>query len=157
MQTSHNLDPKNFANTKQILRERLGSLEKELNHHLASEYGVQSNKKSAYEKWRSSYQPFHWFVEFYGIMQSGGFDVIIGNPPYVEYKKVRGTYSIKNYDTMKCSNLYAYMSDRSLNLINKHGSFGFIVPISVICTQRMKALQEMISLKMHSAWFSNYA
>ena len=48
---------------------------------------------AAYEKWLKSHQPFHWFVEFYGIMQSGGFDVIIGNPPYVGIcSKVNGLH-----------------------------------------------------------------
>ena len=52
------------------------------------------NKKADYDKWLKSHQPFHWFVEFYGIMQSGGFDVIIGNPPYVELSQV-AEYSIR--------------------------------------------------------------
>ena len=36
--------------------------------------------KEAYKQWRTSHQPFHWFVEFYDIMQKGGFDVIVGKP-----------------------------------------------------------------------------
>ena len=32
--------------------------------------------------------PFHWFVEFYGIMHKGGFDVVIGNPPYINCKSL---------------------------------------------------------------------
>ena len=47
------------------------------------------SRPKAYQEWLKSHQPFHWFVEFYGMMQQGGFDVIIGNPPYVEYSKVR--------------------------------------------------------------------
>jgi methylase of polypeptide subunit release factors len=45
-------------------------------------------------------RPFHWFVEFFGIMQNGGFDVIIGNPPYVEYEKVSTTYKLNGYNTL---------------------------------------------------------
>ncbi|OQW98166.1 MAG: hypothetical protein BWK74_05265, partial [Desulfobacteraceae bacterium A6] len=157
MQTKQGMDPKEFSGTKQTLRERLKALEDELNDYLAREYGIKVNKKTDYDKWLKTHQPFHWFVEFYGIMQSGGFDVIIGNPPYVEYNKVRGTYSINNYKTIECSNLYAFMSDRSLRLITDGGGFGFIVPISIVCTQRMKAIQEQISSATHSTWFSNYA
>jgi hypothetical protein len=29
------------------------------------------------KNWQASHEPFHWFVEFYGIMNSGGFDVIV--------------------------------------------------------------------------------
>ena len=40
-----------------------------------------------FAQWQKSHQPFHWWIEFYGIMKRGGFDVIIGNPPYVEYEQ----------------------------------------------------------------------
>ena len=67
------------------LRKRLKALEEELNRYLAAQYGKNPNN----QQWLKSHQPFHWFVEFYGIMKSGGFDVIIGNPPYVEYVKIK--------------------------------------------------------------------
>jgi len=77
------------AEDKQELLIRLKGLEGELNRYLAGEYGVDPEKKGEYEKWLASHKPFHWFIEFYGIMKKGGFDVIIGNPPYVEYSKVK--------------------------------------------------------------------
>jgi methylase of polypeptide subunit release factors len=45
-------------------------------------------------KWEESHKPFHWFCDFHSIMQSGGFDVIIGNPPYVEYRRSEVDYAI---------------------------------------------------------------
>ena len=69
---------------KHNLQSRLQELEDELNLYLAEEYGVDPNKQSDYEKWLNSHKPFHWFIAFYGILEAGGFDVIIGNPPYVE-------------------------------------------------------------------------
>ena len=53
---------------KQVLRDRLQSLDDELDRLLAAECGVDLKKAAAYEAWRASHQPFHWFVEFYGIM-----------------------------------------------------------------------------------------
>ncbi len=70
---------------KQQLRDRLDVLEEELNQYLAGEYGVDVKKRAQFEPWLASHKPFHWFIEFYGIMKRGGFDVIIGNPPYVVY------------------------------------------------------------------------
>jgi|CXWL01.1.fsa_nt_gi hypothetical protein len=142
---------------KQELQKRLKALEDELNRHLAGEYGVKVSDKAAYAKWLKSYQPFHWFIQFYGIINSGGFDVIIGNPPYVEYTKIKKEYVVRNYVTEPSANLYAFVSERSLNLLTKSGSFGFIVPISVVCTQRMKAVQDRIANSAHSSWFSDYA
>ena len=73
---------------KQVLRDRLRSLANELDRHLATEYGIDLKKAAAYSAWRASHKPFHWFVEFYGIMSKGGFDVVIGNPPYVQWRKI---------------------------------------------------------------------
>ena len=42
-------------------------------------------------------------------MQDGGFDVIVGNPPYVEYTKVKNEYTVRGYSTESCGNLYAFM------------------------------------------------
>ena len=72
---------------KAELKAKLKALEDELNRYLAGEYGVKAGDKAAYAKWVKSHQPFHWFVEFYGIVSNGGFDVIIGNPPYVGKRK----------------------------------------------------------------------
>ena len=142
---------------KQELRKRLIVLEDELNRHLAIEYGVDMRKKVGFEKWHDSHRPFHWFIEFYGILKNGGFDVIIGNPPYVEYIKVKKDYTIHGYQTESAGNLYAFMTERALSLQHKKGSFGFIVPISLVCTQRMEALQKTIAASSEIIWLSNYA
>ncbi|MGH8534548.1 MAG: Eco57I restriction-modification methylase domain-containing protein, partial [Gammaproteobacteria bacterium] len=82
------------------------ALDEELNHYVAVEYRVDSSKKDAYSKWLRSHQPFHWFVEFYGIISGGGFDVIIGNPPYVELNAVRD-YALRGFECEQSGNLYA--------------------------------------------------
>ena len=84
---------------KQELRKRLKALDGELNRYLAGEYGVEPSKKDVYAKWLKSHQPFHWFVEFYGIVhERGGFDVIIGNPPYVVDTPRLSGYSATGFD-----------------------------------------------------------
>jgi len=42
------------------------------------------------------------------------FAVIIGNPPYVEYHKVRDRYRILDFATEPCGNLYAYAKTQLL-------------------------------------------
>jgi hypothetical protein len=116
-------------------------LEDELNKALAGKYGINAEKdKGAYAKWLASHQPFHWFIEYYGIMTSGGFDVIIGNPPYVEYSKVQSEYIIKGYKTIDCGNLYAFVLERVLVLKRETGLCGMIVPMSGHSTDRMSPL-----------------
>ena len=128
---------------KAELRRRLDSLRDTLDQHLAAEYGVQPDDAETYDAWRASHQPFHWFVEFYGVMQSGGFDVIVGNPPYVEYRTVRNDYTVKGYSTERCGNLYAMTWERSIQLASD-SQIGLIVPVSAVCSDGYAALRELL-------------
>lgn len=142
------------AADKLELQSRLKALEEELNDHLATSYGVNTKSKSSYEKWLKSHQPFHWFLQFHGIIHGyGGFGVIIGNPPYLDFKQLT-EYSVKNYSTLSTKNLYPLLIERSLPLSAKAGRLGFIVPVSSISTEGYKNLQDLIfTLPGH---FSSY-
>ena len=78
------------------------------------------------------------------MMPNGGFDVIIGNPPYVEYSKVKGDYLIKNYETESCGNLYGFVMELSYQVLNKKGLFGMIIPISAFSNKSMETLQQFL-------------
>ena len=42
--------------------------------------------------------------------------------------KVKNQYTLQNYDTLNCGNLYAYVIERSFKIENKNGKMGMIVP-----------------------------
>jgi type I restriction-modification system DNA methylase subunit len=74
---------------------------------------------------------FNWQSEFPHIFAKGGFDVVIGNPPYVRqelFKEIK-PYLEKNY---KCYNsvadLYTYFIEKGIILMNEKGLFSFILP-----------------------------
>ena len=161
---------------KQALRDRLRGLANEMDRYLATEYGVDpakptehnaSSAKSpkcdkdpvkhdAYQCWRASHQPFHWFAEFYGIMSKGGFDVVIGNPPYVEYSKVRKEYLVRGFAAERCGNLYAMVVERSYTCLRQGGRFGMIVQLSYSCTDRMEPIQELCLSQSGGLWLSHF-
>ncbi len=145
-----------YQNAKQKLKQRLDTLNDRMSRYLVLEYGINTKKKGNYERWLKSHQPFHWLVEFYGIVEeNGGFDVVIGNPPYVEYEEV--DYTIKDYKTHKCGNLYAYMLERTMKIQNYKSHFGMIVPISVNSTDGYQSLQNLLLQKssLYTASFSH--
>ncbi|TRZ86746.1 hypothetical protein D4R89_10660 [bacterium] len=151
MQTQQGMSPKDFSEAKENLRSRLRKLTDELDRFLAGEYGINlrsiPNKKKyedAFEQWRKSHQPFHWFAEFYGILKTGGFDVIIGNPPYVEYEKVNKLYSVHGYRTQECGNLFAIITERSLGILRLRGRLSFIIPVASTCTDGYLSLQRLL-------------
>ncbi len=139
---------------KAELRKKLGLLEAELNQYLAQYYKVDVNKKTALEQWIKSHQPFHWFIDFYGIMNRGGFEVIIGNPPYLETREV--DYEPKNYDCLGSGAIHAMCIERSVQLLHHAGCMSMIVPLSLPSTQRMEIVQKILEAK-RNAWYSNFA
>ena len=161
-QTTHG--GKVTAKDKQELRRRLQKLDAQLDRYLAGEYGIAadtSKSKAAYEDgfaaWKESHEPFHWFVEFYGIMAKGGFDVIIGNPPYVNLRKVHYDVGPMGYATTTAGDLFALTIERAFQILGQPGRFGLIVPLSVTSTPTMRPAKMLLSAKTDLLWASYYS
>ncbi len=88
-------------------------------------------------------------------MVNGGFNCIIGNPPYVEYSKIRKDYQILDFQSINCGNLYAYVMEHNENILCKKGRTGMIIPHSALCTDRMNSVIELLT-SSHNSWISSY-
>ncbi len=155
-QTIYSDDAHITAEHKAELRDQFRSLADELDRHLTREYGVDLKKTAAYNAWRGSHQPFHWFVEFYGIMSKGGFDVVIGNPPYVSRRKVAESYTPKGFQTARCPDIYATVVERSVNVCRTDGRTSMIVPLSLAFSSGFASLRSYLYEECDSLWFSSF-
>jgi len=157
IQLTYGDDFKEFKKAKAELNKRL----KELNHELNQLLHKQASGLK-YDQWLKTHQPFHWFAEYYEIIDNkGGFDVVVGNPPYVEYgTKLKAIYTLKDYSTLECGNLHAYVAERCFKLISANGLIGLIIPLPSINTSRMVSLQNMIKPKAkkkgRNVWISAF-
>ena len=139
VQLEQSADLETYRQAKKELKERLKKLDELLNKKLFAST-VSGGVK--YDDWLKSHQPFHWLAEYYDIINgNGGFDVIIGNPPYVEYSKRNVQYEVKNYKTQKSSNLYAFVLERSCKICEH---VALIVQMSSVGTESMRSLQDYI-------------
>ena len=84
----------------------------------------------------------------------GRFDYIIGNPPYVE---VRDKLLYQHFASEKCGNLYAYAIERSCNISLNKSVISFIVPLSLIATNRMKPIRECLENKSSIIYYCTFA
>ena len=146
---SENLDT--YRNSKVELKRRLKDLNNLLNDKLYK--STVTGGRFKYDDWLKSHQPFHWLAEYYDIINgNGGFDVVIGNPPYVEYTKrdrttglaVSDIYKIRNYKTEPCSNLYAFVTERTLLIAKDSNNISFIVPLTIASNNNMQIVRDMI-------------
>jgi len=76
---------------------------------------------------------FRWEEEFPKIMVGGGFDVVIGNPPYIYAREkisdIDKDYYYKHYKTLKYQiNTYVLFIEKAMQLIKQNGYLGYIVP-----------------------------
>ncbi len=147
-----------FKDAKTKLQTELKTLNGQLDQYLGNFYGCsqeigeQPNKQ--FINWKKSHKPFHWATEFYEIMEGGGFDIVIGNPPYLEMREI--SYEILGYKTRKSNALHAVFMERSHALLNQLSTMGLIVPISLTSTQRMEIVQEILE-SHHQVYYSNYS
>ncbi|EMH09662.1 Eco57I restriction-modification methylase domain-containing protein [Helicobacter pylori] len=86
---------------------------------------------------------FEWRFEFPEVLDDEGnflgFDCIIGNPPYIDYRKIDEKTKIflskfsSVYKQSKEGSIFVYFIERASQLIIKHGLISFINPIAYLC------------------------
>jgi hypothetical protein len=162
MQTVVGSDSFAIRKAKQDYANAITELNGKLNRYLADTYGLEAKtqwkskkeKEQAYHDWKESHQPFHWFAEFYEIISKGGFDVVIGNPPYIAMSKIN--YDIKT-DDFSCSDIFGYVIKRCFDILNKKSRYGFIVMHNLAFSRDFLKTRKIIIDNASSGWFSFYA
>jgi hypothetical protein len=144
------------VNSYTVAGEPEGALCERLDCELASTYGIAAHDRARFEQWRSSHKPFHWSVTFHEVMQNGGFAVIVGNPPYVEYKEEKFFYTLLACETRSCGNLYPIVVERSHTLLSPRGWQGMILPLAAFATRNMLPFIDGFLRWFPCSWLSFY-
>jgi len=89
---------------------------------------------------------FNWHAEFPQVFEKGGFDVVIGNPPYVRLESIREEsekLSTQNYQTYdKRGDLYALFVERGFSILKESGYISYIMPNKWLQAGYGKVLRE---------------
>jgi len=100
--------------------------------------------------------PFDWgkaFPEVFASEANGGFDAVIGNPPYIRIQAMKKwapgevEFYKKKYISARKGNydIYVVFVEKGINLLNKNGHVGLILPHKFFNSQYGEALRELIS------------
>lgn len=93
---------------------------------------------------------FDWEKEFPQVFAKGGFDVVVGNPPYVNMANIQNNLERKYYQSKyktvknKCD-LYSIFTEKSHTLLKEEGLLGFIFPNSWLGTDSFSKLREFFA------------
>ena len=100
--------------------------------------------KDAWEQKR----PFDWTCEFKNAMDGGGFDIVIGNPPYVRIQsqdRAEADYYRKRYESAYGSfDIYVLFMERAIQLLKPGGRLGFITSGKFLKSTYGKKLQKLL-------------
>lgn len=88
---------------------------------------------------------FDWNEEFKDVFSTGGFDIILGNPPYVyareKITEIQKDYYLNNYISAQYQiNTFPLFIEKSINLLKDNGLIGFIVPDTLL---KLSAISEL--------------
>lgn len=98
---------------------------------------------------------FNWNEEFKDIMDNGGFDCIIGNPPYVNakngnFKENEKTFLNNSYETAEYQlDTYLLFIEKSINLLKTNGILGFIIPNPILNNLFICKIREFLLKNTH--------
>lgn len=115
----------NIFHQMQILEENLNN---STNQSLLSFFKTIENIKT-----------FNFSIAFPDIFKDGGFDCVVGNPPYVQMSLSKGDqsnlkkYLLRKYSTsMGRFNTFGFFTALAINLLKDNGLLGFIIPNTIL-------------------------
>lgn len=94
-------------------------------------------------------KPFNWQKAFPEVFKQGGFDVAIGNPPYVMLQNLETRevfdYSLRKFESAKYKiDTYQIFTEQSVKLLKENGLLGFITPNTFLKNIHSEPLRKFI-------------
>ena len=103
------------------------------------------------QKLKLQYRFFHWHLEFFDIFEQGGFDVVIGNPPYLasRYLSKHHPYQRraipKMYSTASGNwDIYIPFTELGISVLKPHGYQAYVTPNKIIGAEYASTLQREV-------------
>lgn len=147
---SESIDRKNkLLQSEKKLREAANDYYAECIGKSQDDYGI----------WAEEVLPFHWSIEFPSVFSKGGFDVVIGNPPYIKKSDVpKATrQALIGFETQDLPDFYAVCMERAGQLRNAESRKSMIVMLSFAFSPAFAKLRgQSLADDQGSAWISSF-
>ena len=107
------------------------------------------NINNIYESLELNFHNLNFITSYSELIDD--YQLILGNPPYVEKSKVDYANSVKY------GNLYADVIHNSIDLLSDNGVMGYIIPISYVSTSRMASVRRYVEQNTSAQYVLSYA
>ncbi len=92
---------------------------------------------------------FLWHTWFKDIFDGGGFDIVIGNPPYIDYRKIdettkTGLNKFLSYQLEKKGSLYVYFIEQGIGLLKPNARLSFINPYQYLSAESGRGIRSFL-------------
>lgn len=154
-------DPTDEEKDPSILKERIEERRTAVNKQMNDVLNREINKKikrTSRKNLLKRYHPFHWVVECYEVFADDdehqpGFDIIMGNPPYMQLQNkekipahVQKAYEMQSYETFaKSADIYCLFYERSIKLLREDGLLCYITSNKWMRAKYGKKLRNFLS------------
>ena len=95
-----------------------------------------------------------WQRAFPDILRAGGFDIILGNPPYVAADRA-GDRPASGVTT-GCPDVYAWVLERTAELLKPGGRCGMVVPLSLGFSSAFASCRQLLLETYAANWFASF-
>ncbi|MEM3715382.1 MAG: N-6 DNA methylase, partial [Nitrososphaeria archaeon] len=99
------------------------------------------------ESWKDK-KPFNWETEFPEVFRESGFDVVLGNPPYINVSNLpdeERAYLMEKYESaLKRFDIFIGFIERGLKLLKEGGRLSFIIPYPFLTQNYAEKLRRLI-------------
>lgn len=132
-------------------RMKLPGLEKNIKNGNSLISGTDQELEKYFGKNFRDKKPFNWQEEFPEVFKQGGFDVVIGNPPYIDSESMAKTmpqereYINNHYLSAKGNwDIFCVFIERALNLCRNDGYHSFILPNKLISAKYAQDIRKIL-------------
>ena len=165
-ETRHKHFSAKSASTKYRLRKKDEELRGKLINLLSDDNGFAQDDAKQLASWnpydQNAVSPFFDPEWMFGV--ADGFDIVIGNPPYLRIQGIRNSnsdfadYLVANYNSATGSfDLYVAFAERALQLISSNGIVNFIMPVKWTNAAFGKGLRDVVSKEKAAKKIINFS
>jgi hypothetical protein len=137
---------------KKQLREDIDRIEWELIEETLREQGNEEAMQKLKQYKKNKAKPFFlWKLYFAEVFQreNPGFDVVIANPPYIDYRKIdsttkKGLFKFESFKDTKTGSIYVYFIELGMSLIRSKGILAFINPYQYLSADSGQGIRKLL-------------